>query len=100
MTDWNQNRELEHQSDVEYLRALEGQRKDLDTEIKKYRDKIDLGGSLRSEAFHARQKQREIDAVAEAKRTGKSVVYTDPEDGCEVTASPNGHTFYNMADWY
>ena len=42
---------------------------------------------------------REKAAIAAAKRSGKSIVYID-DDGCEVTATPSGHSFYNAADWY
>lgn len=46
----------------------------------------------------ARQ-NREKAAIREAQRTGKSFSYID-DDGCEVTVTPSGHSFYNMADWY
>lgn len=97
---WTEEREMSHQSDVAYLRSLEEQRRDLNAEIQKYQERIEVDGSMRSEAFFARQRQRERDAVLEAQRTGKNVVYKDPEDGCEVTATVGGHTFYNAADWY
>jgi hypothetical protein len=38
-------------------------------------------------------------AVAKAKSLGRSHTFIDT-DGCEVTATPSGHVFYNMADWY
>jgi hypothetical protein len=44
-------------------------------------------------------RKRETLAIAEARRTGKAVVYTD-KDGCEVTAMPSGHAFYNVSDWW
>lgn len=42
---------------------------------------------------------RERSAIQEAKRTDKSVKYID-DDGCEITATPGGHIFYNVDDWY
>lgn len=46
----------------------------------------------------ARQ-NREKSAIQEARRTGKGFSYID-DDGCEVTVTPSGHSFYNAADWY
>jgi hypothetical protein len=45
------------------------------------------------------QELRESLAIAQARRTGSAVRYVD-KDGCEVTAMPSGHTFYNAADWW
>ena len=42
---------------------------------------------------------RERAAIQEAQKTGEAVTYID-DDGCEVTAMPQGHTFYNAADWW
>jgi len=95
---WNQNIELEHKSDVEYLRALEEQRRDLDAEIKKYREKVDIGNDRRLEAWRAERRASESTGIAEARRTGRNHVFMD--DGTEVTATPSGAIFYNMADWY
>ena len=95
---WNQNIELEHKSDVEYLRTLEAQRRDLDEEIKKYRGKVDAGNDRRLDAWRAERRASESAGVAEARRTGRNHVSMD--EGTEVTATPSGHIFYNMADWY
>ena len=38
-------------------------------------------------------------AIEKAERTGKSVTFI-ASDGCEVTATPTGHVFYNAADWW
>jgi len=46
-----------------------------------------------------RRKIREQLAIQEARRTQQCVSYIDA-DGCEVTATPGGHAFYNVADWY
>ena len=46
----------------------------------------------------ARQ-NREQAAIREAQRIGKVFSYID-DDGCEVTVTPSGHSFYNAADWY
>lgn len=43
--------------------------------------------------------EREQRAIKQAKRLKKSVTYV-AEDGCEVTATPSGHIFYNAADWW
>lgn len=42
---------------------------------------------------------REKAAIREAQRTGQSFSYID-DDGCEVTVTPGGHSFYNAADWW
>lgn len=42
---------------------------------------------------------REEKAKAEAKSSGRNVVYID-DDGCEVTVTPSGHVFFNVDDWY
>lgn len=47
----------------------------------------------------ARREARERAAIREAQQTGKAVVYID-DDGCEVSAMPSGHAFYNASDWY
>lgn len=95
---WNQNIELEHKSNVEYLRDLEQQRRDLDEEIKKYRAKVDVGSDRRLEAWRSERHSAEVAGIAEARRTGHNHVFID--DGTEVTATPSGNIFYNMADWY
>lgn len=46
-----------------------------------------------------RRSEREHDEIAKAKASGQSRSYLD-EDGCEVTVTSSGHTFYNAADWY
>lgn len=45
------------------------------------------------------REQREQRAIQQAQREQRCVVYTD-DDGCEVTATPSGHAFYNVTDWY
>jgi len=42
---------------------------------------------------------RERAVAVQAKRDGKCISYID-DDGCEVTVTPGGHTFYNASDWY
>lgn len=37
--------------------------------------------------------------IAAAAATGKSVTFI-AKDGCEVTVTPQGRVFFNMADWY
>lgn len=46
-----------------------------------------------------RAKQKDAALVEQAQRVGRNVTVT-ASDGCEVTATPDGHVFYNMADWY
>lgn len=94
----NENIALEHKSDVEYLRALEEQRRDLEAEIKKYREKVDIGNDRRLDAWRAERRAAETAGIAEARRTGRNHVFID--DGTEVTVTPSGDVFYNMADWY
>jgi hypothetical protein len=38
-------------------------------------------------------------AKVQARQTGNAVTYKDT-DGCEVTVTPDGHVFYNAADWW
>lgn len=38
-------------------------------------------------------------ALAVAQRENRSVTFI-ASDGCEVTVTPSGQVFYNMADWY
>jgi hypothetical protein len=45
------------------------------------------------------RRQREQQAIIEAKKSGRAFTYVD-DDGCEVTVTPQGHAFYNAADWY
>ena len=46
-----------------------------------------------------RRRNREQQEATLARQDGKSRTYID-NDGCEVTVTPEGHTFYNTADWY
>lgn len=79
----------------------------------------DMAAELRREGWHleppprqeseatraecaAQQQQRaarEQGEIAQARASGQSRSYIDT-DGCEVTVTPSGHTFYNAADWY
>lgn len=45
------------------------------------------------------RRERERAAIHEARQLGRSVSYVD-DDGCEITATPAGHIFYNAVDWY
>jgi hypothetical protein len=42
---------------------------------------------------------RERAVIAEAQKQDRCVTYID-DDGCEITVTPSGHTFYNAADWW
>jgi hypothetical protein len=44
-------------------------------------------------------RKREEEAIEQAKREGRCVSYVD-NDGCEITATPEGHIFYNVTDWF
>lgn len=46
-----------------------------------------------------KQQAREQREIQQARETGKSRTYID-SDGCEVTVTPQGHSFYNAADWW
>jgi hypothetical protein len=46
-----------------------------------------------------RMRERESAKIQEAMRKKEYITYKD-EDGCEVTATPSGHAFYNAADWW
>lgn len=51
------------------------------------------------EELQAREKSENDRAIAVARREGKNVTFI-ADDGCEVTVTPSGHVFHNMADWY
>jgi hypothetical protein len=42
---------------------------------------------------------RERVAIAEAQKQNRCITYID-SDGCEITVTPSGYTFYNAADWW
>lgn len=52
----------------------------------------------KSEEQRARE-LREALAIQEARITKKPLSYIDT-DGCEVTITPSGHSFYNVGDWW
>ncbi len=45
------------------------------------------------------REQRERSAIRQAQVQQRSITYID-DDGCEITATPAGHVFYNAADWW
>ena len=51
------------------------------------------------DAFRRDERRRNDEAVSEARRRGTNYTFTDV-DGCEVTATPGGHVFFNMSDWF
>ena len=51
------------------------------------------------EALQEREAAENNHAIATACREGKNVTFI-AHDGCEVTVTPGGHVFHNMADWY
>lgn len=53
----------------------------------------------RLENYRAGIKRDNDAAVAKARETGRNHTMI-AKDGCEVTATPDGHVFYNAADWY
>ncbi len=46
-----------------------------------------------------REQRENAPYIAAAAATGKPVTFK-AADGCEVTVTPEGRVFYNMADWY
>ncbi len=90
---------VEHEELINWRSTLVQQRNDLDVEIKRLSERIDLANEKRFAPIRQARQAREKAAIEEAKRTGKAVVYID-DDGCEVSCSPSGHSFYNAADWY
>jgi LPS O-antigen subunit length determinant protein (WzzB/FepE family) len=80
------------------LEKLLKQKADIEEKIKQEREKLQFERDRRLEQW---RKDRQIAyqvAVAEAQRTGRNFVYID--DGTEITVTPQGNSFYNMADWY
>ena len=51
------------------------------------------------EELQARETEENLRAIATARRFGRNVTFI-AHDGCEVTVTPSGHVFHNMADWY
>lgn len=66
-----------------------------------HRDPCDACGAeyRHLDAFRAGRQRTNDAAVAKAKEIGRSHTFIDT-DGCEVTATPDGHIFYNAADWW
>lgn len=58
-----------------------------------------LRDMLRQEEIRATEQAENARAQATARRFGKSVTFI-AHDGCEVTVTPDGKVFHNMADWY
>ena len=54
--------------------------------------------TIKTQDQRARE-SREAAAIRAAQQQQKPIVYVD-SDGCEVTAMPSGHVFYNAADWW
>ena len=52
-----------------------------------------------SKEIRDRETQENHAARMAAIATGKPVTFI-ASDGCEVTVTPQGHVFHNMADWY
>lgn len=51
------------------------------------------------EALRKREAAENAAAQAIAKSTGNAHTFI-AADGCEVTVTPDGKVFHNMADWY
>jgi hypothetical protein len=51
------------------------------------------------EKYRANQRAADSALVAKARELGRSYTAV-ADDGCEVTATPEGHIFYNVADWF
>lgn len=51
------------------------------------------------EALQSREAAENQKAVTKARAEQRNVTFI-AHDGCEVTATPTGHVFYNAADWY
>lgn len=47
----------------------------------------------------ADRQKREHEMIIRAEQQNKLITYID-SDGCEVTVTPGGHSFYNVADWW
>lgn len=46
-----------------------------------------------------RERQENDTAIAQARSQNRPVTFI-AHDGCEVTVTPDGRVFHNMADWY
>lgn len=55
--------------------------------------------SKTAEEIRKREHTENQRALAVAQRENRSVTFI-ASDGCEVTVTPSGQVFYNMADWY
>lgn len=52
-----------------------------------------------SKEIRDREAKENAPAIAEARRTGKPFTFI-AEDGCEVTALPDGTVLHNASDWW
>lgn len=59
----------------------------------------DPGMSPATKAIRERERAENQQAILQARLTNRSVTFI-ASDGCEVTVTPTGHVFHNMADWY
>ncbi len=50
-------------------------------------------------SIREREQRENAPYIEQAKRERRNVTFI-AEDGCEVTVTPNGHVYFNMADWY
>lgn len=80
------------------LQQLLEQKANIEAAIKQERDRLAVDNDRRLEAWRAQREAANSAGIAEARRTGRNHVFMD--DGTEVTATPSGSVFYNMADWY
>ncbi len=51
------------------------------------------------EKYRADIRRSDESLVANARGLGRNQTVI-ADDGCEVTATPDGHIFYNMSDWF
>jgi hypothetical protein len=58
-----------------------------------------MSNEKRREEIRMREQSENDRAITTARRYGKNVTFI-ADDGCEVTVTPSGHVFHNVADWY
>lgn len=54
---------------------------------------------MKTETIREREKRENDKAIAKAQELGRNYTFI-AEDGCEVTVTPKGNIFFNMADWF
>ena len=59
----------------------------------------EISSEKRRTEILAREARENAPALMKARKTKRPATFI-ASDGCEVTVTPDGHEFYNAADWW